>query len=182
MQDDSIAEKDVNVPEYLQIDIPNPMTDDVSKSTIIPYGLNIGLNNTQFSIYNANENKNIIISKGTIIPSIFNADLNTYLPVLPNTLCASSITSTPSPTNYSLYNFLMLKIQEQITLELTFSTVIIQMTFSTGTVQVGGNDLQIYSKNNTFKFIFGNNINTIYGDTVNFKITSESGLFSSLRN
>jgi hypothetical protein len=47
----------VNVPEYLQIDTPNPMTDDVSKSIIIPYGLNIELTDTQFTIYNANENK-----------------------------------------------------------------------------------------------------------------------------
>jgi hypothetical protein len=63
------------------------MTDDVSKSIIIPYGLNIGLIGTEFTIYNANENKKIVIPKGTIIPSTFNTDWNTYLPVVPNTLC-----------------------------------------------------------------------------------------------
>jgi hypothetical protein len=63
MQYDSIAEKDVNVPEYLQIDTPNPMTDDVSKSIVIPYGLNIGLTHTKFTIYNENENENITIPK-----------------------------------------------------------------------------------------------------------------------
>jgi hypothetical protein len=40
------------------------MTEDVSKEINIPYGLNIGLTDTQFTIYNANENKDIIISKG----------------------------------------------------------------------------------------------------------------------
>jgi hypothetical protein len=59
IQDDNTAEKYVNVFEYFEI----PMTDDVSKSIIIPYGLNIGLNDTQFTIYNVNENKNIIIQK-----------------------------------------------------------------------------------------------------------------------
>jgi hypothetical protein len=58
IQHDTVADKDVNVPEYLEIDTPNPMTDDVSKSIIIPYGLNVGLNDTQFTIYNVNENKN----------------------------------------------------------------------------------------------------------------------------
>jgi hypothetical protein len=38
-QPDPIAGKNVAVPEYLQIDTPNPMTDDVSKSITIPYGL-----------------------------------------------------------------------------------------------------------------------------------------------
>jgi hypothetical protein len=70
------------------------MTDDVSKSIIIPYGLNIGLNDTQFTIYNANENKCIIFPKRTIIPPTFNADWNTYLPVVPNTLCTYSNSST----------------------------------------------------------------------------------------
>jgi hypothetical protein len=36
MQTDPIAEKLVNVLEYLQIDTPNPMTDDASKSIITP--------------------------------------------------------------------------------------------------------------------------------------------------
>jgi hypothetical protein len=40
------------------------MIDDVSKEIIIPYGLNIGFTDTQFTIYNANENKDIIIPKG----------------------------------------------------------------------------------------------------------------------
>jgi hypothetical protein len=74
IQVDTIGEKEVNVPDYLQIDTPNPMTDDVSKSIIIPYELNIGLTDTEFTIYNANENKNITIPRGTIIPSTFNAD------------------------------------------------------------------------------------------------------------
>jgi hypothetical protein len=40
------------------------MTHDVSIEINIPYGLNIGLTGTKFSIYNANENKDIIIPKG----------------------------------------------------------------------------------------------------------------------
>jgi hypothetical protein len=46
---------------------PNPMTDDVSKEINTPYGLNIGLNDTKFIIYNANENKNITIPKDIIV-------------------------------------------------------------------------------------------------------------------
>jgi hypothetical protein len=82
IQHDTMAEKDVNVPEYLQIDTPNPMTDDVSKSIIIPYGLNVGLNDTKVSIYNANENKNITISKGRIIPTTFNIGWNIFFLML----------------------------------------------------------------------------------------------------
>jgi hypothetical protein len=62
------------------------MTDNINKSIIIPYGQNIGLNDTKFSIFNANKSKNITITKGTIIPYILNADWNTYLPTVPKTL------------------------------------------------------------------------------------------------
>jgi hypothetical protein len=56
-------------------------------------------------IYNANENKNITIPKGTIIPTTFNTDWNTYLPTIPKTFCTYSNTSTPNKTTTSLFNF-----------------------------------------------------------------------------
>jgi hypothetical protein len=71
--------KDVIVPDYLQIYTPNPMTDDVSKSIIIPYGLNINLTDTQFTIYNANQNKNITIPRGLRINNV-NSQLLFHLP------------------------------------------------------------------------------------------------------
>jgi hypothetical protein len=51
---------------------------------------------------------------------------------------------------------------------------------NTGTVQVGGNDLQLYSKTG-IKFIYGNQMDTIINNGDNFKITSESGKTTSLR-
>jgi hypothetical protein len=209
------------------------MTDDVSKEINIPYGLNIGLTDSQFTIYNANENKKIIIPKKTIIPSTFNADwdiflsyetdltgidtrlssleensgsedylpivpykeqIDDYLHVFPKFLCTSSSTSTPSSTNYSLFNLYNVKNSGinypgvNITAYNSLSETLfdknrktndIQVgTFSvaaTGTVKVGGRNLELFL-NNEIKLIFGNisNTVTITSDTSNF-IIARSG-------
>jgi hypothetical protein len=47
------------------------MADDVSKEIYIPYGLNIGLTDTQFTIYNANENKKNCHPQGNNYPLYF---------------------------------------------------------------------------------------------------------------
>jgi hypothetical protein len=70
----------VDVPNYLSINTPNPMTDGVSKSIIIPYG--------------------------TEITETFNADWYTYLAVVPNTFCTYSNISTPNKIATSLFNFI----------------------------------------------------------------------------
>jgi hypothetical protein len=54
----------VNVPEYLEIITPNPMTDSDPKKINIPYGLNMGLSITEFSVYDDDETKNITFPKG----------------------------------------------------------------------------------------------------------------------
>jgi hypothetical protein len=65
---DPIKENYVNVPEYLEINTPNQMADDVNKLISILYGLNIRPKDTKFSFYNANESKKIVIPKGTLLP------------------------------------------------------------------------------------------------------------------
>jgi hypothetical protein len=105
IQYDSTVAKYVNVPEYLEIITPNPMTDADPKKINIPYGLNMGLSNTELSVYDDDETTYIIIPKGTIIPSTFNTDWNTYLPVVPNTLCTFSTGNVVKTLN-SLFNFL----------------------------------------------------------------------------
>jgi hypothetical protein len=116
-------------------------------------------------------------------------------------LCTSSTTSTPSPTNYSLFNFFNVKnsgtnypgvmvIDSNNTNKPLFrldrSTNDVRVgTFdntgiNTGTVQVGGNELQLYSKTGV-KFVLGSWIDTILTDTVNFKITSNSNKTTSFK-
>jgi hypothetical protein len=114
----------------------------------------------------ANANDKIIIPYGTEIPSTFNYDWETYIPVFPKWLCTSSTTSTPSPTNYSLFNFFNVKnsgtnypgvrvvdSNNNLSLfRLDRSTNDVRVGafdnsgINTGTVQIGGNNLELYSK------------------------------------
>jgi hypothetical protein len=65
----SIAEKDVDIPDYFSNVTPNPMTGTSNKSIKIPYGLNIGLINIQLSIYDDYKSKNITISNSLRLES-----------------------------------------------------------------------------------------------------------------
>jgi hypothetical protein len=64
IQYDSVADKLVNVPDYLFIYSRNPMTDAEDRTINVPYGLNMGLSSTEFSGYDDDETKNITFPKG----------------------------------------------------------------------------------------------------------------------
>jgi hypothetical protein len=49
--------------------------------------------------------KETIIPYGTGIPETFNVDWNIFLPVVPNTFCTYSDTTTPNKTGASVFNF-----------------------------------------------------------------------------
>jgi hypothetical protein len=146
------------------------MTDDVSKSIIIPYGLNIGLTNTEFTIYNANENKKIIIPKGTIIPSTFNADWDTYLPTIPKTLNTyisnSDITAYDNNAIFQYCsNGVKICLQDSLTqiLNIKKNIGIVMLgscSNNKGIVSVGGESLHFYGKEKIKMFISSTTYNT----------------------
>jgi hypothetical protein len=162
----------------------------------IPYGTDLTNLGTRLS--SLEENSEDYLPK---VP--YKEQIENYLPVFPNWLCTSSNTSTTSPTNYSLFNFFNVKnsgtnypgvtvIDSNNTNKSLFfldrSTNDVRLGvfnnpgITTGTVQVGGYELQLYSRNNYITLMFGNNVNTLYGDTSIFQITSQSGKVTSLQH
>jgi hypothetical protein len=61
---DSETQSNVNVPDYFNISTLNPIANALPKEIIIPYGLNMGLSSTEFSVYDDDETKNITFPKG----------------------------------------------------------------------------------------------------------------------
>jgi hypothetical protein len=154
------------------------MTDDVSKSIIIPYGLNIGLNNTKFTIYNANENKNITIPKRTIIPSAFNTDWNTYLPTVPKTLCtytsSSSITTYDNNAIFQYYSggvqiCLKNSLAQVFNINKKFSGGMLRSCGNNkGMITIGDETLQLYAKEKVSMYLS----NTTYSTHFSFNNSS----------
>jgi hypothetical protein len=94
--------------------IPPVYVNDINKDITIPKGLRISDVNSQllFHLPNPTITNNISPSMITIpysteIPGTFNADWNTYLPVVPKILCTYTDTSTPSSKTSSLFNYYM---------------------------------------------------------------------------